>query len=204
VRKEEKQMTNKMKALWIASLALLLAGAAFGQTPDTTYVTGWYIGESFYNWGTNPVLRGSADVCSQREKDIPKALRQACRSWNNAKNGGLQQIDIPPFSFFFKDSVLQQISINFPSYDAALARAIEKFGQPFNTSTGNGDINTFAGSAYGSGRRALWLEKDGTEIVVSETITASSIGVSTSATVLVFTHDSEEKIYGKTKNIPSL
>ena len=162
------------------------------KSTPTTDIKGWYIGETFYDWGTNPILGGNSDVCYG--KNVPKNLRQWCKDYINAKNGGQQQLNVPPFSFIFKDGKVMEVRIEIKSFDEASSLAVSKFGQPTKQGVG-GDIMSLGGTASGTGRTMLWVRPDGAVVMLQETILSSVVGVTSSATITLGTNESFGILY---------
>jgi len=184
-----------MKAIGVLTMCLLLC--AVGRTQQikptpTTDIKGWYIGETFYDWGTNPILGGSADVCYGSK--VPRNLKQWCKDYINAKNGGQQQLKVPPFSFMFKDGKVMEVNIEFKSFDEASSLAVSKFGPPTKQGAG-GDIVSLGVMASGTGRTMAWVRQDGAVVMLQETILSGAVGVTSSTTITIGTTESLAILY---------
>jgi hypothetical protein len=57
-------------------------------------------------------------------------------------SGGRTTTSTPPYHFLFIDSKVQEISVDYPSFESALAAAVAKFGQPSSSGAGSGDITS--------------------------------------------------------------
>jgi hypothetical protein len=186
-------MNGGPKIVLIAGLFLALAmpvvpTGAQTVTPARTDILGWYVGESIGDWKSNPHLGGNGDVCTAGK--VPRNVKDWCKAYVNAINGQRSTVDTPPYHFVFIGGKIQQLTVDYPSFDVARAAAALKFGEPSSDGMGSGDITSLGGTAIGGGREATWNMPDGAIIMVHETIVSDSLGVQTSASVIVVTAES--------------
>ncbi len=180
-----------MKSLFCIAAILTLSTVCRAHevaAVTSTDIRGWYIGESFQDWSKNPTLGGNADVC--HGKKIPGNVKQWCKTYLAAESGQGSTVEVPPFSFVFRNLKVLEIRVHNASYEQGRDLVVAKFGQPTQEGVGGGDIVTIGGFATGTGRSATWTRPDGAFIQLQEIIVASSIGTTRSATISVLTHQS--------------
>lgn len=187
-------MKKAIVLLTICLLACVVDRAQQVQPVPNTDIKGFYIGMAFDAWRTSPVFGGNGEVCDHKEKEIPKHLRQWCKTYEAAKNGGQSGISVPPFTFRFNHAQVWEVELSFSSFDEAKALLVAKFGEPTNSRIG-GDITSFSFGASTTGRMLTWGRPDGSFITAHEVIVANSLGTSSTTYVTLLSNETAKILY---------